>query len=94
MPLDEWIVYWWISLLTDLEDVADNMISTMRGRGEKEAKIAHDVTETLKKTGASASVVSATIMVPLVELTGKREVELTKLIGRNLKEVEYSSKYL
>ena len=81
-----------IQVRCSLEDVADNMISTMRGRGEKEAKIAHDVTETLKKTGASASVVSATMMPPLIELTGKKEVELTKLIGRNLKEVEYPSK--
>jgi hypothetical protein len=57
-----------------LEDVADNMFSTMRARGEKEMKIVRDVTETLKKTGASASVVGATIMPPLKELTGKREV--------------------
>ena len=74
-----------------LEDVADNMFSTMRARGEKEMKIVRDVTETLKKTGASASVVGATILPPLKELTGKREVELTRVIGRNLKDVEYSS---
>ena len=71
-----------------LEDVADNMFSTMRARGEKEMKIVRDVTETLKKTGASASVVGATILPPLKELTGKREVELTRVIGRNLKDVE------
>jgi hypothetical protein len=68
------------------------MFSTMRARGEKEMKIVRDVTETLKKTGATASVVGATIMPPLKELTGKREVELTKVIGRNLKDVDYSSK--
>ena len=67
------------------------MFSTMRARGEKEMKIVRDVTETLKKTGASASVVGATILPPLKELTGTREVELTRVIGRNLKDVEYSS---
>ena len=67
------------------------MFSTMRARGEKEMKMVRDVTETLTKTGASASVVGATILPPLKELTGKREVELTRVIGRNLKDVEYSS---
>jgi hypothetical protein len=64
-----------------LEDVADNMFSTMRARGEKEMKIVRDVTETLKKTGASASVVGATIMPPLKELTGKREVYRREQLG-------------
>lgn len=81
-----------IQVRCSLEDVADNMINTMRARGEKEMKITYDVTNTLKKTGASAAVVSATIMPPLKELTGKKEVELTRIIGRNLKEVDYSSK--
>jgi len=80
-----------IQVRCSLEDVADNMISTMRARGEKEMKITLDVTETLKKTGASAVVVSATIMPPLKELTGKREVELSRVIGSNLKAVDYSN---
>ena len=75
-----------------LEDVADNMISTMRARGEKDMKITLDVIETLKKTGASASVVGATVLPPLRELTNKKDTELTKVIGRNLKEVDFSSK--
>jgi len=80
-----------IQVRCSLEDVADNMISTLRARGEKENKIIHDVTETLKKTGATASAVSTTIMPPLKELTGKPEVDLTKVIGRNLKEVDYKN---
>jgi len=80
-----------IQVRCSLEDVADNMISTLRARGEKENKIIYDVTDTLKKTGASANVVGTTIMPPLKELTGKEETELTKVIGRNLKEVNYKS---
>jgi len=80
-----------IQVRCSLEDVADNMISTLRARGEKENKIIYDVTDTLKKTGASANVVSTTIMPPLKDLTGKKETELTKVIGRNLKEVNYKS---
>ena len=51
------------------------------------------VTDTLKKTGASASVVSATIMPPLKDMTGISESELTKIISKNLKGVDYSSKF-
>ena len=79
-----------IQVRCSLEDVADNMISTMRARGEKDMKITRDVTEVLKKTGASASVVGATILPPLRDLTGKKDTELTKVIGRNLKDVEYT----
>jgi len=80
-----------IQVRCSLEDVADNMISTMRARGEKDMKITLDVIETLKKTGASASVVGATVLPPLRELTNKKDTELTKVIGRNLKEVDFSS---
>ena len=50
------------------------------------------VTETLKKTGATAAVVAATLMPPLVEMTGEKEPPLCRIIGRNLKEVEYEGK--
>jgi len=80
-----------IQVRCSLEDVADNMIGTMRARGEKDMKITLDVIETLKKTGASASVVGATVLPPLRDLTNKKDTELTKIIGRNLKEVDFSS---
>ena len=50
------------------------------------------VTDMLKKTGATALVTATTMMAPLVEFTGEREIELTRVISRNLKEVEYESK--
>jgi len=80
-----------IQVRCSLEDVADNMISTMRARGEKDMKITLDVIQTLKKTGASANVVGATVLPPLKELTSKTDTELTKVIGRNLKEVDFST---
>jgi hypothetical protein len=86
----EWVDKTLIQVRCSMEDVADNMISQMKARGEKDMKITYEVTSTLKKTGASASVVSATIMPPLRDMTGKADTELTKLIGRNLKEVDYS----
>jgi len=86
----EWVDKTLIQVRCSMEDVADNMISQMKARGEKDMKITYEVTNTLKKTGASASVVSATIMPPLRDMTGKADTELTKLIGRNLKEVDYS----
>jgi len=46
--------------------------------------------ETLKNTGATANVVSATVVTPFKELTGKNECELTKIVGRGLKDVDYS----
>ena len=79
-----------IQVRCSLEDVADNMISTMSARGEKEHTITRAVTETLKNTGATATVVATTLVPPLKELTGKPETELTKVVGRNLKEVDYS----
>jgi len=72
-----------------LEDVADNMISSLCARGEKTARIIGQVTETLKKTGATAHVVASTMMPPLAEMTGENETSLIRVIGRNLKEVEY-----
>jgi len=86
----EWVDKTLIQVRCSMEDVADNMISQMKARGEKDMKITYEVTNTLKKTGASASVVSATIMPPLRDMTGKADTELTKLIGRNLKEVDYT----
>merc|ERR1711922_11907 len=86
----EWVDKTLIQVRCSMEDVADNMISQMKARGEKDMKITYEVTSTLKKTGASASVVSATIMPPLRDMAGKADTELTKLIGRNLKEVDYS----
>jgi len=79
-----------IQVRCSLEDVADNMISNLKARGEKDMRITYEVIDTLKKTGASASVVSATIMPPLKDMTGKSESELTKSISKNLKEVDYT----
>jgi len=79
-----------IQVRCSLEDVADNMISNLKARGEKDMRITYEVTDTLKKTGASASVVSATIMPPLKDMTGKSESELTKIVAKNLKEVDYT----
>eukprot|EP00090_Calanus_glacialis_P007742 TRINITY_DN16198_c0_g1_i1.p1 TRINITY_DN16198_c0_g1~~TRINITY_DN16198_c0_g1_i1.p1 ORF type:complete len:998 (-),score=289.39 TRINITY_DN16198_c0_g1_i1:617-3610(-) len=78
-----------IQVRCSLEDVADNMISSLSARGEKTSRIVGNVTEMLKKTGATAHVTATTLMPPLVELTGEKELVLTKTIARNLKEVEY-----
>merc|ERR1740123_1654996 len=77
------------SVRCSLEDVADNMISSLCARGEKTARIIGQVTETLKNTGATAHVVATTLMPPLVEMTGETEASLIRTISRNLKEVEY-----
>merc|ERR1719427_581718 len=78
-----------IQVRCSLEDVADNMISSLSARGEKTSRIVGQVTEMLKKTGATAHVTATTLMPPLVDLTGEKEVVLTKTIARNLKEVDY-----
>merc|ERR1719370_1255272 len=78
-----------IQVRCSLEDVADNMISSLCARGEKTARIIGQVTETLKNTGATAHVVATTLMPPLVEMTGESEASLIRTIARNLKEVEY-----
>jgi len=80
-----------IQVRCSLEDVTDNMISSLAARGEKQSRIVSQVTEMLKKTGATALVTATTMMAPLVELTGDREVVLTRVISRNLKEVEYET---
>merc|ERR1740123_2834518 len=77
------------SVRCSLEDVADNMISSLCARGEKTARIIGQVTETLKNTGATAHVVATTLMPPLVEMTGESEASLIRTISRNLKEVDY-----
>merc|ERR1719312_1755522 len=78
-----------IQVRCSLEDVADNMISSLCARGEKTARIIGQVTETLKNTGATAHVVATTLMPPLVEMTGESEASLIRTISRNLKEVEF-----
>jgi len=72
-----------------LEDVADNMISSLAARGEKTSRIVGQVTEMIKKTGATATTAATTLMPPLVDLTGEKEVVLTRTIARNLKDVDY-----
>jgi len=78
-----------IQVRCSLEDVADNMISSLSARGEKTSRIVSSVTEMLKKTGATAHVTATTLMPPLVELTGETDVVLTKTIARNLKDADY-----
>eukprot|EP00092_Neocalanus_flemingeri_P057014 GFUD01067657.1.p1 GENE.GFUD01067657.1~~GFUD01067657.1.p1 ORF type:complete len:1024 (+),score=275.10 GFUD01067657.1:138-3209(+) len=80
-----------IQVRCSLEDVADNMISSLSARGEKTSRIVGQVTEMLKKTGATAHVTATTLMPPLVELTGEKEVVLVKTVARNLKDVDYES---
>lgn len=80
-----------IQVRCSLEDVADNMISSLSARGEKTARIIGQVTETLQKTGATAHVVATTLMPPCLELTGEKETALVRIIGRNLKEVDYET---
>jgi len=80
-----------IQVRCSLEDVADNMISSLSARGEKTSRIVSSVTEMLKKTGATAHVTATTLMPPLVELTGEQEVVLTKTVARNLKDVDYEN---
>jgi len=80
-----------IQVRCSLEDVADNMISSLSARGEKTSRIVGQVTEMLKKTGATAHVTATTLMPPLVDLTGEKEVVLTKTIARNLKDVDYET---
>ena len=48
--------------------------------------------EMLKKTGATCQVTATTLLPPLVDLTGETEIVLTKVVARNLKEVDYESK--
>jgi len=80
-----------IQVRCSLEDVTDNMISSLQARGEKQSRIVGQVTDMLKKTGATALVTATTMLPPLVELTGDMEVVLTKVIARNLKDVEYET---
>merc|ERR1719219_226768 len=80
-----------IQVRCSLEDVTDNMISSLQARGEKQSRIVSQVTDMLKKTGATALVTATTMLPPLVELTGDREVVLTKVIARNLKDVDYET---
>ena len=101
-----------IQVRCSLEDVADNMISSLQARGEKQSRIVGQVTEMLKKTGATCQVTiisaniidrsfilvlqvtATTLLPPLVDLTGETEIQLTKTVARNLKEVDYESKFL
>jgi len=80
-----------IQVRCSLEDVADNMISSLQARGEKTGRIVNQVTEMLKKTGATAAVTATTLLPPLVDLTGDPEIILTRVVARNLKEVEYET---
>merc|ERR550539_1957156 len=80
-----------IQVRCSLEDVADNMISSLQARGEKQSRIIGQVTEMLKKTGATAHTTATTLLPPLVDLTGETEVTLTKTVARNLKDVEYET---
>ena len=75
-----------------LEDVADNMISSLQARGEKQSRIINQVTEMLKKTGATAAVTATTLLPPLVDLTGDTEIVLTRVVALNLKQVDYEGK--
>merc|ERR550532_1536505 len=65
--------------------------SLIQVRGEKQSRIVGQVTEMLKKTGATCQVTATTLLPPLVDLTGEREVNLTTTVARNLKEVEYET---
>jgi len=67
------------------------MISSLQARGEKTGRIVNQVTEMLKKTGATAAVTATTLLPPLVDLTGDPEIILTRVVARNLKEVEYET---
>merc|ERR1719297_711804 len=80
-----------IQVRCSLEDVADNMISSLQARGEKTSRITSQVTEMLKKTGANAHVTATTLLPPLCDLTGDAEVVLTRVVARNLKEVDYET---
>merc|ERR1719422_45113 len=80
-----------IQVRCSLEDVADNMISSLQARGEKTGRIINQVTDMLKKTGATAAVTASTLLPPLVELTGDPEIVLTRVVARNLKEVDYET---
>ena len=82
-----------IQVRCSLEDVADNMISSLQARGEKPGRIINQVTEMMKKTGANAHVTATTLLPPLCDLTGDTEVVLTRVVARNLKEVDYESKW-
>ena len=48
----------------------------------------------LKKTGATAAVTASTLLPPLVDLTGDPEIVLTRVVARNLKEVDYESRII
>merc|ERR1719367_998601 len=80
-----------IQVRCSLEDVADNMISSLQARGEKQSRIINQVTEMLKKTGATAATTATTLLPPLCDLTGDTEIVLTRVVARNLKDVEYET---
>merc|ERR1719270_433876 len=80
-----------IQVRCSLEDVADNMISSLQARGEKPGRIINQVTEMLKKTGATAATTATTLLPPLCDLTGDTEIVLTRVVARNLKDVEYET---
>merc|ERR1719300_1304853 len=42
-------------------------------------------------TGATAAVTASTLLPPLVDLTGDPEIVLTRVVARNLKEVDYET---
>merc|ERR1719323_2415957 len=80
-----------IQVRCSLEDVADNMISSLQARGEKPGRIINQVTEMLKKTGATAATTATTLLPPLCDLTGDTEIVLTRVVARNLKDVDYET---
>merc|ERR1711874_827398 len=80
-----------IQVRCSLEDVADNMISSLCARGEKTNNVIAKVAETLKNTGATATVVATTMITPILEMTGEKETALCRVIGRTLKEADYET---
>ncbi|QQP51689.1 Uncharacterized protein FKW44_013123, partial [Caligus rogercresseyi] len=81
-----------IQVRCSLEDVADNTVSSMCARGEKDSVIVRNLCETLKDTGASVQIVGTTMMGSLVKVLPKPEPEIMKDTGRTLTEVGYNSK--
>eukprot|EP00096_Caligus_rogercresseyi_P009361 TRINITY_DN316_c0_g2_i1.p2 TRINITY_DN316_c0_g2~~TRINITY_DN316_c0_g2_i1.p2 ORF type:complete len:1031 (-),score=293.92 TRINITY_DN316_c0_g2_i1:292-3384(-) len=80
-----------IQVRCSLEDVADNTVSSMCARGEKDSVIVRNLCETLKDTGASVQIVGTTMMGSLVKVLPKPEPEIMKDTGRTLTEVGYNT---
>lgn len=73
-----------IQVRCSLEDVAENHVSSLLARGEKDSMIGRALCDTLRKTNASTEIIVATMFPVLKKYLGERfdDAELIKMTGR------------